>query len=122
MGLIQRILGKDTVTTHISDPLNDPAFNDNTEDDVLKSGQFFEKRIRGKITRVDERGFGFITSKEIPFTRIFFHWSGLLQSTRNFKDLDKGLIVEFNPFLVEDKGYRALKIAVVDNLNEENDE
>lgn len=106
MSIIKRILGQTTVNTNLKD---------NTNDNTLKEGKFIEKRVRGKITRVDPRGFGFITSKDIPYTRIFFHWSGLLQSTRNFKDLEKGLYVEFNPFLIEGQGYRALRIEVVDN-------
>lgn len=90
------------------------------DDDTKEGGQFFEERIRGKLTRVDPKGFGFITSREIPYTRIFFHWSGLLQSTRNFKDLQKGMTVEFNPFLLKDKGYRALRISVVEDTETEN--
>ena len=88
---------------------------DELDDDTKEGGQFFDKRIRGKLTRVDPKGFGFITSRDIPYTRIFFHWSGLLQSTRNFKDLEKGMTVEFNPFLLRDKGYRALRIEVVED-------
>lgn len=109
MGIIQRILGQKTVDTD---------FEDNTDDHLLDTGEFIEKRVQGKITRVDPRGFGFITSIDIPYTRIFFHWSGLLQTTRNFKDLEKGLRVEFNPFLIKGKGYRALKIEVVDDNGE----
>ena len=116
MGIIQRILGVDS--SQDNEPLD---LRDNTDDKLLNQGTFIEKRVRGKITRVDTRGFGFISSLDIPYTRIFFHWSGLLQSTRNFKDLDKGLTVEFNPFLIEGKGYRALKIEVVDEAEVEGD-
>lgn len=105
MGIIKRILGREKIPV----PTNPSVTNS-----VREEGQFQEKRIRGKVTRVDPKGFGFIISREIPFTRIFFHWSGLVQSTRNFKDLEKGMMVEFNPLLVPDKGYRALRIEVVE--------
>ena len=116
MGIIQRMLGG---MAQEPDEPNDND-SDNKEYEQGEGDQYFEDRVRGKITRVDERGFGFITSKEIPFTRIFFHWSGLLQSTRNFKDLTTGLFVEFNPLLTKDKGYRALKIEVIDDLLDNN--
>lgn len=87
---------------------------DELDEDTREGGKFFEERVQGRLTRVDPRGFGFITSRDIPYTRIFFHWSGLLQSTLNFKDLQKGMTVEFNPFLLKDKGYRALRISVVE--------
>lgn len=124
MDFIRRILGKEIVNTEKTEANNHSShvFRDNTDDKLLNSGEFIEKRMRGKITRVDPKGFGFITSKEIPYTRIFFHWSGLLQTTRNFKDLDKGMWVEFNPFLIRDKGYRALRIEVVDGPTDESNE
>lgn len=71
----------------------------------------------GKIIHLDEKGFGFITSAELEFTRIFFHWTGLTQNTLNFKQLKRGMKVEFeakqspNP----DKGWRAVKIKVIEN-------
>jgi cold shock CspA family protein len=72
-----------------------------------------EKRVTGKIIKVSENGWGFISSKDIKFTRIFFHWSSLKQDTLNFKDLKNGMRVEFTPVEVENKGWRAIKISVL---------
>lgn len=80
----------------------------------LPKGEFVETRARGKITKVHPNGYGFISSKDIPFTRIFFHWSGLKPTTRNFTDLSVGLWVEFNPYKIEGRGYRAIQIEVID--------
>jgi cold shock CspA family protein len=71
-----------------------------------------DKRVEGRIIKVSEEGWGFISSKDIKFTRIFFHWTSLRQDTLNFKDLKKGMTVEFTPVEVEGKGYRAIKIKV----------
>lgn len=72
-----------------------------------------EQRIRGKIIKVSGGGWGFISSKEIKFTRIFFHWTSLKQDTLKFTDLKNGMKVEFTPVEVEGKGFRAIKINVV---------
>lgn len=76
-----------------------------------------QKRITGKIIKLSDKGWGFISSKEIPFTRIFFHWTGLNQNTLKFNELKTGMIVEFISIeLKEDskeKGWRAIKIEVV---------
>jgi len=72
-----------------------------------------DKRVVGKIIKVDEDGWGFITSKDIKFTRIFFHWTSLRQDTLKFPDLKVGMKVEFTPVEVQDKGYRAIKIKVI---------
>jgi len=72
-----------------------------------------EIRIVGKIIKVSDEGWGFITSKEIKFTRIFFHWTSLKQDTLNFTELTNGMKVEFTPVQVENKGYRAIKIRVI---------
>lgn len=71
-----------------------------------------ETRVNGKIIKVDESGYGFISSKEIPFTRIFFHWTSLRPDTKNFKELKNGMQVSFVAVSVPDKGYRAIKIKV----------
>lgn len=73
-----------------------------------------DKRITGKIIKVSDQGWGFISSKEIKFTRIFFHWTSLKQDTIKFQDLKNGMKVEFTPVEVENKGYRAIKIRVLD--------
>lgn len=72
------------------------------------------KRIIGKIIKISPKGWGFIVSKEIPFTRIFFYWTSLLQETSHFTELKKGDEVEFE--VIEDsvKGFRAIKIDVLE--------
>jgi cold shock CspA family protein len=72
-----------------------------------------EKRVKGKIIKVSDEGWGFISSKEIKFTRIFFHWTSLKQDTLKFQDLKNGMKVEFTPVEVQDKGWRAIKIRVL---------
>jgi cold shock CspA family protein len=72
-----------------------------------------DKRVTGKIIKVSEDGWGFISSKEIKFTRIFFHWTSLKQDTKRFEELKNGMKVEFTPVEVEGKGWRAIKISVV---------
>lgn len=72
-----------------------------------------DKRVTGKIIKVSPKGFGFISCKEIPFTRIFFHWTSLKQDTLNFALLHQGHMVEFTPRVVEGKGTRAIKIKVL---------
>ena len=84
-----------------------PTISDNTSD---KSE---EKHVKGKIIKVSEDGWGFISSKEIKFTRIFFHWTSLKQDTLKFTELKNGMKVEFTPVEVEGKGWRAIKIRVV---------
>jgi len=88
-------------------PEADPVDSNSPE---VKHG---EKRVQGKIIKVSEDGWGFISSKEIKFTRIFFHWTSLRQDTLKFTDLKNGLKVEFTPVEVEGKGWRAIKIKVL---------
>ena len=72
-----------------------------------------EKRVKGKIIKVSDEGWGFISSKEIRFTRIFFHWTSLKQDTLKFQELKNGMKVEFTPVEVENKGWRAIKIRIL---------
>lgn len=79
-----------------------------------------ETKIQGRIVKLSDGGWGFLTSKEIPFTRIFFHWSSLTQDTIKFTELKVGMNVEFISQKVEltderpkQKGYRAIKICVI---------
>jgi cold shock CspA family protein len=72
-----------------------------------------DKRVAGKIIKVSDQGWGFISSKDIKFTRIFFHWTSLKQDTLRFPDLKNGMKVEFTPVEVEGKGWRAIKIRVI---------
>lgn len=76
-----------------------------------------ERRALGKIIKISDEGWGFISSKEIKFTRIFFHWTSLRQDTLRFQDLRNGMQVEFTPIEVDGKGYRAIKIKVMPELN-----
>ncbi len=100
MSIMRRLLGN-----HIEEP---PSELELESTDYDKN-----KRCRGKIFKILPKGYGFITSKEIPFTRIFFHWSALLPNTLNFAELKEGMQVEFTPITVHDKGTRAIRIAVV---------
>lgn len=72
-----------------------------------------ERRVTGKIIKISDEGWGFISSKEVKFTRIFFHWTSLKQNTINFTELKNGMKVEFTPIEVEGKGWRAIKIVVL---------
>lgn len=72
-----------------------------------------DKRIIGKIIKVSDQGWGFISSKEVKFTRIFFHWTSLKQDTLKFQDLKNGMKVSFVAVEVQDKGWRAIKISVI---------
>lgn len=70
------------------------------------------KTVTGKIIKVkEESGYGFIVTPSLRFTRIFFHWSALLQSTLNFKELAKGMEVEFTLKRFP-QSWRAIKIRV----------
>ena len=84
-----------------------PTTPDNTPDKPE------EKRVKGKIIKVSDEGWGFISSKEIKFTRIFFHWTSLKQDTLKFQELKNGMKVEFTPTEIEGKGWRAIKIRVI---------
>ena len=73
-----------------------------------------EKRVKGKIFKLSPQGYGFISSHDIPFTRIFFHWSSLKADTKNFTQLKVGDRVEFTPSDTKDKGVRAIRIVVLE--------
>lgn len=72
-----------------------------------------DERVKGRIIKVSEEGWGFISSKDIEFTRIFFHWTALQQDTLSFKELKAGMIVEFKPINIPEKGWRAVQIKVI---------
>lgn len=71
-------------------------------------------KVVGRIIKVSKSGWGFISSKDIEFTRIFFHWTALRQDTIPFLDLRTGMFVEFTPLRVDGKGWRAVHIRVVE--------
>ena len=67
----------------------------------------------GKIIHINSKeGYGFITTPEIPFERIFFHWSALREGIK-FLDLTKGMVVTFETKEFEDRGLRAIHVEVV---------
>lgn len=72
------------------------------------------RRVIGRIIKVSKEGWGFISSKEIEFTRIFFHWTALQQSTLPFLELKTGMMAEFTPIEVPGKGWRAIHVKVVE--------
>jgi cold shock CspA family protein len=72
------------------------------------------KRVRGKIIHLSPTGWGFISTPELPFTRIFFHWTSL-SPRDHFTDLRKGMEIEFTPKDYQDKGIRAIRTEVVKN-------
>lgn len=74
-----------------------------------------QKRVIGKIFAINPGGYGFISSKDIPFERIFFHWSALNPSAPKFTELKKGDEVEFSAVEFGDRGWRALKIDVLED-------
>lgn len=83
------------------------------EPDIVAEDTTDPERIEGKIIKISPEGWGFISSKAIPFTRIFFHWTSLNQNTLNFKELETGMMVEFIPIEVENKGWRANRVSVL---------
>jgi len=99
MTLIERILGRET-TEELMEEVTDAR-----ED---------KKRIVGRIIKLSPDGWGFISSKEIQFTRIFFHWTALEQDTLHFSKLKPKMEVEFKPVEIEGKGWRAIKIRVIE--------
>ncbi len=78
----------------------------------------------GKIIYLNEKGWGFINSHNIPFEKIYFHWSALVSGKApNFKELNKGAEVKFNAHLktLPDgvKKWKAIQVEVIQNGPEE---
>ena len=83
-----------------------------------------ERRLKGKVVKVHEKGYGFIISDEVRFVKFFFHWSALNSGTK-FTELKSGDNVEFTPQMndmpenvelngaKERRGPRAIKINLV---------
>jgi len=71
-------------------------------------------KITGRIIKVSKGGWGFISSRDIEFTRIFFHWTALKQDTLPFLELHTGMMVEFVPVQIPGKGWRAIHVTVVE--------
>ena len=72
-----------------------------------------EPKVIGRVIKVHKTGWGFISSKEIEFTRIFFHWTALRQDTVKFPELKTGMQVEFTPVEIPGKGFRAVHVRVI---------
>lgn len=75
-------------------------------------------KATGKIIHLEQPseaskgGYGFISSDDLPFTRIYFHWHQLIPGTLRFSQLTMGMEVEFQPVDIPGSGIRALKIKV----------
>jgi len=80
-----------------------------------------QTKVTGRIIKISKSGWGFISSKEIEFTRIFFHWTALRQDTLQFPELRTGMTVEFIPLRVPDKGWRAVHVRVIERVVEPNE-
>lgn len=73
-----------------------------------------DQKVVGRIIKVSRKGWGFISSKEIEFTRIFFHWTALRQDTLSFLEVKPGMMAEFTPLKIEGKGYRAVHVRILE--------
>ena len=62
-----------------------------------------DERIQGKIFHLG-KGYGFVESDAIPYTRIFFHWQNLEHDTLHFTKLKRGMTLEFSA--VQEKNNR----------------
>jgi hypothetical protein len=76
-------------------------------------------KVIGRIIKVSKAGWGFISSRDIEFTRIFFHWTALRQDTIPFLELRTGMIAEFTPLKIEGKGWRAVHVRIIEKPTEE---
>ena len=76
--------------------------------------------ISGTITNIIQTkgnkkgGYGFISSPDLPYERIFFHWSGLHQQTLRFPALKRRMKVEFQLQHDDIQGFRAIKMKVIE--------
>ncbi len=78
-----------------------------------------EKVLEGKIIKVSTKGWGFIIAKDIPFVRIFFHWTALTQDTKKFTELERNMNVSFVPVDKGNRGFHAIKVRVIESVKEE---
>lgn len=83
---------------------------------IAKTGDVIRGTINNLVVSSDKKkgGYGFISSPELPFERIFFHWTGLKQDTLRFPELTKRMKVEFQLQHDDTNGYRAIKISVAE--------
>lgn len=73
-----------------------------------------DAKIIGRIIKISKSGWGFISSKEIEFTRIFFHWTALRGDTVSFKELKTGMRCEFTPLEIPGRGWRAMHVRILE--------
>lgn len=69
--------------------------------------------VTGEIYHIG-KDFCFISSEEIPRTRIFMHWQGLLHNTLHFDKLQKGMKIQFRVINHPTHGWRAIKAKVIE--------
>jgi len=81
-----------------------------------------ERKVIGRVIKVHKTGWGFISSRDIEFTRIFFHWTALRQDTVKFPELKTGMHVEFTPVEIPGKGFRAVHVRVIPKVMTNHDE
>jgi cold shock CspA family protein len=77
-----------------------------------------DKRLEGKVILVNKRGYGFISCKDVPYTRIYFHWTNLIPQI-NFADLRRGDTVDFILEKKDDGTYKAIKVDAFDDSKNE---
>jgi cold shock CspA family protein len=76
--------------------------------------------IKGTITQIvhpkpgKKGGYGFIVSPQLPYERIFFHWSGLQQQTLRFPQLKRRMRVELQLQHDPIDGFKGIKIKVLE--------
>jgi cold shock CspA family protein len=88
------------------------AIKEQMSKEITQSTVDKDKRYVGKIIHISDKGWGFITTPDLKYVRIFFHWQALKQGV-SFPNLKKGQLVEFNVIEYPDKGARAIKIGLV---------
>lgn len=71
--------------------------------------------MKGKIRKLHPKGWGFITSPELKFRRIFFHWQFLVNDTVKFENLKLNMHVEFELADLGNDNYRAMKVRVIEH-------
>lgn len=79
-----------------------------TEQQIIKD----DRRLDGKIVRLN-KGFGFIEG--IDGRDYFFHWSELTKFSKQFRNLQPGDLVQFQPGRT-DTGLRAFSVETVDSV------
>lgn len=68
--------------------------------------------MTGRVIKVSKRGWGFISSMDLQFTRIFFHWTALRGGSVPFLKIEKGMHAEFVAVEIPTKGWRAVHVLV----------